>query len=76
MNVEPNIVHLTARNEVLMAYSSHEKVKSIFGERKHHRLEEGLFIMADWVKQHGARTSKKFECIEIMKNFPKAWLTQ
>jgi hypothetical protein len=26
------------------------------------------------VKQHGSRTSKKFEEIEIEKNFPKAWL--
>ena len=30
--------------------------------------------MAAWVKQHGARKSKKFENIEVTKNFPVAWL--
>lgn len=74
MGVEPNLVHLPARNEVLNAYSSHEKVQRIFGARKLHNLEEGLSRMADWVRQHGARQSQKFEGIEVTKNFPKAWL--
>ncbi|MHB1415267.1 MAG: NAD-dependent epimerase/dehydratase family protein [Chloroflexota bacterium] len=76
MDIEPNIVHLPARNEVLNAYSSHEKVRHVFGERKLHTLEEGLSLMADWVKQHGARTSQKFGNIEVTKNFPRAWLDQ
>lgn len=74
MGVEPNLVHLPARNEVLNAYSSHEKVQRIFGERKLHNLEEGLSRMANWVRRHGARQSQKFEGIEVTKNFPKAWL--
>jgi len=74
MGVEPNILHLPARNEVLNAYSSHEKVRQVFGNRRLYSLEEGLCQMAEWVKQHGARTSQKFEGIEVMKNFPKAWL--
>jgi UDP-glucose 4-epimerase len=75
MGVEPNIVHLPPRNEVLNAYSSHEKVRRVFGEQKLTSLEEGLARMAAWVKQHGARQSKKFEHIEVMKNFPVAWLS-
>jgi UDP-glucose 4-epimerase len=63
-----------ARNEVLNAYSSHEKVQRVFGERPLFSLEEGLSRMAAWVKQHGARASKKFENIEVTKNFPQAWL--
>ena len=74
MGVEPNILHLPARNEVLNAYSSHEKIREVFGNRRLYSLEEGLCQMAEWVKQHGARTSQKFEGIEVMKNFPKAWL--
>jgi UDP-glucose 4-epimerase len=74
MGVEPNVIHLPARNEVLNAYSSHEKVRRVFGQRKLHNLDEGLGRMADWVKQHGARTSKKFKDIEVTKNFPQAWL--
>jgi UDP-glucose 4-epimerase len=74
MGVEPNITYLPARNEVLNAYSSHEKVEHVFGVRQQHTLEEGLTRMAAWVKQHGARSSSKFEGIEVTKNFPKAWL--
>jgi hypothetical protein len=32
--------------------------------------------MASWVKSHGARSSREFENIEVMKNFPLAWLAQ
>lgn len=74
MGVAPNIQHLPPRNEVLNAYSSHEKVLRVFGEQKLTSLEEGLSRMAAWVKQHGARQSQKFENIEVMKNFPVAWL--
>jgi UDP-glucose 4-epimerase len=75
MGVEPDVNHLPARNEVLNAYSSHEKVRRVFGDRKLHSLDEGLERMACWVKQHGARASQKFEAIEVTKNFPQAWRT-
>jgi UDP-glucose 4-epimerase len=74
MGVEPNIKHVPARNEVMHAYSSHDKIDAVFGERTKSSLEHGLTQMAKWVKQHGARQSKKFEGVEIEKNFPKAWL--
>lgn len=74
MGVKADIVHKPARNEVLNAYSSHEKVRQVFGERRLTSLEEGLGRMAAWVKAHGARTSQKFENIEVEKNFPRAWL--
>lgn len=74
MGVEAQVVHLPARNEVAHAYSSHEKVRRIFGERPLHSLEDGLARMAQWVRGHGARKSKDFEDIEVTKNFPKAWL--
>jgi UDP-glucose 4-epimerase len=76
MGVEPDVVYLPARNEVQDAYSSHEKVQRVFGQRRLHSLDEGLGRMAAWVKQHGARASQEFEGIEVMKNFPKAWLPQ
>jgi UDP-glucose 4-epimerase len=74
MEVEPNVVHLPARNEVVHAYSSHDKTRRVFGDRPLVNLDEGLSRMANWVRQHGARTSKKFENIEITKNFPRAWI--
>ena len=75
MGVAPNIVHLPARNEVVHAYSSHAKIRKVFGNRELVSLEHGLLRMANWVKQHGARVSKKFEDVEITKNFPRAWLS-
>ena len=76
MEVTPNIRHLPARNEVQFAYSSHDKVRRVFGERRLHSLEEGLGQMAHWVYQHGAKSSQKFQGIEVTKNFPKAWLDE
>lgn len=74
MQVTPNIAYLSARNEVFSAYSSHEKVRRIFGERPATSLETGLGNMASWVQRHGARSSKEFDGIEVLKNFPSAWL--
>ncbi len=74
MGVEVNLNHLPARNEVMHAYSSHDKLRRVFGERRPCSLDQGLERMAIWVRQHGARTSQKFSDIEVNKNFPKAWL--
>jgi UDP-glucose 4-epimerase len=74
MEVEPDIIHLLPRYEVQEAYSLHDKMKDLFGNRTQHTLDEGLYKMAQWVKNHGSRTSKKFDNIEITKNFPKAWV--
>ncbi len=75
MDTQPNIVHLPARNEVQNAYSSHDKVRRMFGDRSPTTLEQGLDRMAAWVKSHGARESHKFGDIEIIKNFPPGWLS-
>jgi UDP-glucose 4-epimerase len=75
MGVQPNIIHLPARNEVINAYSSHEKVQRVFGPQRMTGLDEGLERMAAWVKAHGARQSKKFDRVEVTKNFPTAWLS-
>lgn len=74
MQVPYNAIRLPARNEVQDAYSSSAKLDNIFGKRQLHTLDNGLKIMADWVKEHGSRQSYKFKNIEIIKNFPAAWL--
>lgn len=73
MKVEPEVIHLPPRNEVTEAYSSHDKVRRLFGERKLHTLDEGLQQMAYWVVNHGARMSQEFKNIEVRKNLPAAW---
>jgi UDP-glucose 4-epimerase len=74
MACEANIKHVPARNEVQHAYSSHDKIRRVFGDREPISLDEGLGRMAAWVKEHGARASKKFDNIEVEKNLPRAWL--
>ena len=74
MEIEPQIAYRPARNEVKDAYSSHEKVQRIFGQRELMSLDNGIRRMAIWVKAHGSRQSQKFKGIEVTKNFPVAWL--
>lgn len=76
MGVEPEVICLPPRNEVQNAYSSHEKVRKVFGDRPLHTLDQGLERMAAWARVHGVRASQKFENIEVEKNFPRAWLVQ
>lgn len=71
--VEPDITHLDARNEVLHAYSSHEKVRQYFPHPPSFTLREGLSRMADWAKTHGPRKSTEFGDIEVLKNLPPSW---
>ena len=74
MDVKPNIKHLDARNEVVNAYSAHEKVQKYFGDLiKNVSLTEGVAKMAVWAKKTGARQGKAFQGIEVRKNLPASW---
>ena len=73
MGAEANIVHLEARNEVQHAFSSHEKIRQVFGAANPVTLEEGVRRMADWAKETGPRQSGRFGEIEILRNLPPAW---
>jgi UDP-glucose 4-epimerase len=74
MNVPPDVVHLTPRHEVFHIHASHDKVRQVFGDRPTTPLDEGLRLMADWVRQHGARTTRPFADIEIRKCLPPSWV--
>jgi UDP-glucose 4-epimerase len=69
-----NIRHLDARNEVIHAHASHEKVKSVFGSIPSTSLEEGLRKMAEWALSAGSRKGTKFSNIEITEQLPPIWL--
>jgi UDP-glucose 4-epimerase len=64
MGVPATVTHLPPRHEAVSAYSSHDKIRRVFGERPAHTLEEGLDRMAAWAKRHGARQSHPFGDIE------------
>ena len=73
---KPNhqINYQEARNEVKIAYSDHSKIKSVFPNLPETTLRDGLEKMASWVRLVGARESKAFDNIEIMRNLPPLWL--
>ena len=71
--VKPNITYLTARNEVLHAYSDHTKAHATFGDPTGIDLKEGIARMAAWAKVVGARQSQEFGNIEITEKLPDGW---
>jgi UDP-glucose 4-epimerase len=73
MGVEPDIRFLDARNEVVHAYSSHDKVRSYFECPPETPLDVGLARMAAWARSVGARQSQRFGEIEISRGLPPSW---
>ena len=73
MGVAPVVQHVAPRSEAAHAFSTHEKIREVFGASRQMPLQEGLREMAAWVKAHGARETPKFAGIEITKNLPEAW---
>jgi UDP-glucose 4-epimerase len=71
--IEPNIKYLSARNEVMHAYSDHTKAHHVFGDPSGVDLQEGIRRMAAWAKVVGARASQEFDNIEITEKLPDGW---
>lgn len=72
---KPQLRFLEARNEVLHAYSQHDKIRKFFSLEET-ALSTGLERMAKWANAHGPRASSSFDNIEISKNLPPVWLKQ
>ena len=75
MNAKPEVAYLDPRNEVVHAYSSHKKAETVFRLKEKTDLETGLKRMAEWVKQHGAKSTNNFNEIEIEEKLPPSWKT-
>src|SRR4051794_21533003 len=73
MGAEPRIRFLEGRNEVVHAYSSHEKVREFFDCPRETPLDDGLARMAAWARSVGARQSGQFGEIEIPRGLPPSW---
>jgi UDP-glucose 4-epimerase len=72
--VEPAIVHLDARNEVVHAFSDHAKVQRVFGPGDPVGLDDGIARMAKWVQVCGPREQLEFPGeIEVMTKLPPSW---
>ena len=72
---EQPIRYLTARNEVLHAYSDHTKAKKVFKIKNADfiDLETGVAKMAAWALTTGPRKTPHFTNIEIYEKLPKVW---
>lgn len=66
-------VYLPPRQEVVHAYSSHERLRSIFGTRETTPLEHGVAEMAAWARSAGPREVSTFGSIEVDRNLPPSW---
>ncbi|MFO7691891.1 MAG: NAD-dependent epimerase/dehydratase family protein [Vicinamibacterales bacterium] len=73
MGVPAEVTHTPPRQEVQDAYSTHDKLQRVFGARPACGLDDGLARMARWVTQHGARSSRAFDEIEVRRNLPSVW---
>jgi UDP-glucose 4-epimerase len=72
--VEPEMVHLDPRKEVVHAFADHSKLRRIFGHTEPLPLREGLRRMADWVRERGPSEPIEFPgAIEIERELPPSW---
>ncbi|MCB9169442.1 MAG: NAD-dependent epimerase/dehydratase family protein [Flavobacteriales bacterium] len=76
MDMEGEVLHLEARNEVKHAWSDHSKAYRVLGGGTTTSLQDGLRRMADWAKRTGARQSRAFGEIEITDRLPPFWSDQ
>ncbi|MBI5567869.1 MAG: NAD-dependent epimerase/dehydratase family protein [Chloroflexi bacterium] len=76
MTVEPDIVHLPPRQEVVHAFASHAKAQAVFQPPVPVPLSEGLTRMAQWARLRGPMTPVDFERIEVALNLPPSWAKQ
>lgn len=72
--VDYEVEHLPARREVVDAFSTHQKVRAVFGAAATVGLEEGLARMAGWVRRRGVPPPVAFSGpIEVPINMPPSW---
>jgi UDP-glucose 4-epimerase len=71
--VPRDVDYLQARNEVLHAFSSHEKVARVFDTRPRVTLRDGISRMARWARERGPTAPVIFRDIEVRKNLPPSW---
>jgi UDP-glucose 4-epimerase len=73
MGAAVKVKHLETRSEVKHAFSSHKRLEDVFGYKAKFSLETGVANMARWARSVGAKRSKLFGGVEIMKNMPRSW---
>ncbi len=74
IGVELRVRHLPPRDEVVNAYSSHDKARAVFGSvERPTALEEGVVRMAKWALERGPQEPCVFDGVEVIRNLPPSW---
>jgi len=74
MGIQPEIRFLDARNEVVHAFATHDKVRRHLGDLiRPVALQVGVSRMVDWAQAAGPRPGVRFERIEVERNLPSFW---
>ncbi|MGO9176540.1 MAG: NAD-dependent epimerase/dehydratase family protein [Desulfobaccales bacterium] len=73
LGVEPKVVHLAPRQEVLHAFSAHAALREVFGEQANTPIRTGLERMSAWARSKGHQDTAPFAAIEILNNLPESW---
>ena len=73
MGKNTGFIQLPERNEVKHAFSDHTFVQMIFNAIPMIPVDYGVRLMAQWAKQHGVRTSKPFDQLELEEGLPPSW---
>jgi len=71
--VTPKVDYQPAREEVKIAFSSHEKIHKALACPPPVPFEEGIRRMAEWAKVHGPRRGGVFSHVEIREKLPPLW---
>uniref|UniRef100_A0A7S2BQW5 NAD-dependent epimerase/dehydratase domain-containing protein n=1 Tax=Florenciella parvula TaxID=236787 RepID=A0A7S2BQW5_9STRA len=74
MGVPHQVTNLPARNEVVDAYASHDKLRCFFNPNTPVPLEEGLKITAEYGKTIGKFEPTGFTDIEVWEKMPPSWV--
>lgn len=74
LDVPPEIDWQPPRQEVVHAWSDHQKARQVFGLHDPVPLKEGLTRMARWVRTIKPHPPITFDNIEVPKNLPPRWL--
>jgi UDP-glucose 4-epimerase len=69
----PQVNYLPARDEVKVAYSSHDKLHRALACNSPVSFEEGIRRMATWARRHGPRKGAVFSNVEIRTHLPSVW---
>lgn len=68
-----DIEFLPERHEVVNAYSTHEKARSLLGYVDQTQLRDGLVIMWEWAQKQPKRVRKEWETYELDKGMYGFW---